>query len=204
MSTGIVAEAKSTSFEDVPNLGPTEGPVSNEGRGVTAVAESGRSAGGGRWGRWLLEAAGRGFNPDAVFGRLPTSDLWWEEPLVGRRAVLGNGRDASARSEMLGGTGAAAVVRGLHKNTTRGSDRTMHQVRGKAILSRRLLMRIAVFIRRRLHFAPRGLRVIEVVARPRVAGLANPDPSERAVTGGGKAEREAGTKPEGAEQKPNR
>ena len=75
VSVGIIPEAQSRSFEHVPNLGPTERPVSNEGRGDAAVAKTRGSAGGGRQGRWLLGDAGRVFNPDAVFGQLPNSDL---------------------------------------------------------------------------------------------------------------------------------
>ena len=35
VTIGIVAKAKRTSFENVPNFGSTEGPVSHEGRGDT-------------------------------------------------------------------------------------------------------------------------------------------------------------------------
>ena len=65
-------------------------------------------------------------------------------------------------------------------------------------------MRTAVVIRQRLDFAPRGLRVIKVVARSRVAGFANSDSSKRAMTGGGRTERKAGPVPEGAQQEPTR
>ena len=125
--------------------------------------------------------------------------------MIGKRAVVGNGRDASARSETLGETGAAAVASRLPETTASGCNRTLVQARGKEILGRRLLPRVTVVLGRRLDFAPRGLRIVEVVDGSRVAGLANSDSNEGAVAGGvGRPNRKAGTQPKGTQQEPPR
>ena len=49
---------------------------------------------------------------------------------------------------------------------------------------RRLLPKVTVILGRRLSLTPRDFRIVEVVARSRVAGLANSDSSKGAVAGG--------------------
>ena len=188
VSVSIITEAKSSSFEHVSSLGSTEDLVGNERWGIRTSAEARGAAGSSGWERWLTVAARRRFDTDSNLRSFPQHDLVREEPLIGKRAVKGIASGSGARGERLGrispaaadhGTGGHVGAKGAHG-------------RRKEVLRRRVLMRVTVVIMQRLHLTPRGLRVIEVVARPRVAGLANPDPRERAVTGGGKAEGEAG------------
>ena len=205
VTIGIVSKPERTSFENVTRFGSGESPVSNEGRGDAAVVEASRSAGGDRWVGWHLGAAVRGFNPDSVFGVLPSSDLRRVEPQVGKRTMMGQIDDASARSEMLGETGAASVACMLLEARVGGGACTLIQGIAKEKFWRRLVPRVTVILGHRLGFAPRDFRIVEMVARSRVAGLTNSDTSQGAVTGGvGRTDRKAGAQPKGIQQEPPR
>ena len=97
---------------------------------------------------WHLGAAVRGFNPDAVFGVLPSSDLRRVKPLVGERAVMGQLDDAGTGSAMLGETGAAAVACRLTKATVGRNERTLAKGIGKERLRRPLVPRVTVVLGR--------------------------------------------------------
>ena len=137
-----------------------------------------------RMGRWAEEVAlCVSFNADSILGNFPQGDLVREEPLVSRLTVRRIGCEVGAR---------------------RGRPGRGAQHRRKQVFGRRLQMMIGGIVRQRLLFTARGLRIVEVVTRSRVAGFSNPNTSERAVTGGGEAKREAGAEYKGAEHKHQR